>query len=117
MQCHRPWDLICLKENLTTASIKRITETKKQLLLQEQKCLIPHTIEYVNLNDEEVQCNREMNDVQVKIKELQSQIYEIERRRQVILRQKNVIQRNFLTYRNLPSIVSDHVIRMNVRDM
>lgn len=106
MQCHRPWDLICLKENLTTASIKRITETKKQLLLQEQKCLIPHTIEYVNLNDEDVQCNREMNDVQVKIKELQSQIYEIERRRQVILRQKNVIQRNFLTYRNLPSIVS-----------
>lgn len=103
MQCHRPWDFQCLKENLSTASIKRITDTKKLLLLQEQKCLIPHTIEYVNLNNEEDKCDEEVKDVQKKIKSLYAQIYEIEHRRCFIRRQKNIIKTNFLTYRNTSS--------------
>lgn len=79
MQCHKPWNHLYLRETIGAASLKRITATHKELLLQEQNALAPHTQQYIRLQKQKDLIRAQQDDTIKKIDELKLLQHELNR--------------------------------------
>ena len=100
MQCQRPWNHQYVNETFGASCVKRINDTKKELLYQEQKALFPHTQEYIRLTTEHNGQAEELKRLNDQMKEIKLQIATISQRQAVVGRQKRRIEQDFLRYCN-----------------
>lgn len=74
MSCHRPWNHQYLVETFGAVCLKRILEDKKELLVNEQKALFPHTQEYIKLFDEKEEVAQAIRAKLAEIKEAKKEL-------------------------------------------
>lgn len=77
MSCHKPWNHQYLKETFGISSLKRILENKKELLFNEQKSLLPHTQEYVNIYNRKIEVKKLIRKNIEEIKESKLKLYKL----------------------------------------
>lgn len=70
MKCHKLWNHQYVRQTFGTTFVKRIQDTQKEILFKEQKTLLPHTQEYVNLQSKKQDLRLQRESVQEKMREL-----------------------------------------------
>lgn len=100
MQCHRPWNHQFIMENFGSTNSKRIMNTQKELLYQEQKSLFPHTQNYSRLKQEYESNNEKLKDLTQRINQLKREKTEL-------------YNGNLHIYRNMQNIESDFLANHN----